>query len=280
MQHVTGQFQTKDGTLFFTQHWQPDGPVKAVLFLIHGVAEHGGRYTHVAAALTAQGYAVYTMDLRGHGHSDGLVGYIDSYQTFLADLAEYFQEVQTMYPDKPFVVLGHSMGGALALSFAARHQTQLAGVITSGAAITAGDSVPPILQKLIKYVARVAGKLPVMALDSGTISRDPAVVQAYNEDPLVYRGRLRAGLGAALVYLMEDAQAGLPTITIPALAMHGMADALSDPTGLDIIEQGLPPEKRTIIRYEGLYHEIFNEVEREQVFADVVRWLDGLVGTA
>ncbi|MFC1959517.1 alpha/beta hydrolase [Chloroflexota bacterium] len=277
MQHVTGQFQTQDGVSLFTQHWLPDGQTKAVLFLIHGLAEHSGRYAHVAATMTARGYAVYAMDLRGHGQSPGLRGYIDSYETFLDDLAGYFTEVQAMNPNKAIFVLGHSMGGALTLSFTARHQDQLAGAITSGALLTAGDSVSPILVALVDIVARVAGKLPVMTIEAGATSRDPAAVRAYDEDPYVYRGRIRARLGAALAKLMADAQSGLAGITIPVLAMHGTADTLSDPASLDIIEREMPPAQRTCIRYEGLYHEIFNEVEKEQVMSDVAGWLEAHV---
>ncbi len=275
MQHRTGMLAAGDGQELFVQCWLPDaGEPKAVLFLIHGLAEHSGRYEHVGRFMADRGYGVYAMDLRGHGRSPGLRGYIDHYETYLADLDRRFQQVLAENPGRKMFVIGHSMGGALALAFTARHQADQAGVITSGALIVSAVPVPPAAIAVNSILARVLPKLPLMALDGTAVSRNPAVREAYDSDPLNYRGKIRARLGQQLFALADDARRGLPTITIPILAMHGTADRLTSPAGLDIIEREIASADKTCRRYEGLYHEIFNEPEQVQVLGDVAGWLD------
>ena len=274
MNHVTGAYTAHDGTRLFTQAWLPDDEPKAVIFLIHGYAEHSGRYRHVGEFLAGRGYAVYTMDLRGHGQSDGFRADIDRYETYLDDLYGYFQEVKAANAGRRIFVLGHSMGGILALAFAARHQEELTGVITSGAAVSMGDAVPGYMKAISRLLAAVAPRLPVMPLDAETISRDPAVRAAYDADPLNYRGKVRARMGAQMLALAQDAQERLPQITIPVLSMHGSKDVLADPEGLRVIERTIGSSDKTMRLYEGLYHEIFNEPEKEQVLNDMAAWLD------
>jgi alpha-beta hydrolase superfamily lysophospholipase len=274
MKHETGTYTAPDGVKLFTQHWLPPDDPKAVLFLVHGLAEHSGRYAHVAAFMVARGYAVYTMDLRGHGESPGLRGYIDRFTVYLDDLHGYLQTVKAAHPDRKVFIIGHSMGGVLSLNFTARYQSELAGMITSGAPLAAGEAVSPAVLALTKVLSTILPRLPVMALDAGTVSRDPAVREAYDNDPLNYRGKIRARLGAEIVALMDGARAGLRTITIPALAMHGGEDSLSDPASLPLIAEQIGSADLTHKLYDGLYHEIFNEPEQDEVLGDVADWLD------
>jgi acylglycerol lipase len=270
--HTTGSFTTPDGVNLFTQQWLPEGETRAGVFVMHGLAEHSGRYRHVAEFLAGRGFAVYTMDLRGHGQSEGMRGYIDSYETFLTDLDGYFQTVTGRAGRKMFT-LGHSMGAALAIVLIVRHQDQLAGMVTSGTPLSPGPAVPSLLVRLTNIVAAVAPKLPVMALDATTVSRDPAVQQAYDSDPLNYRGKIRARLGAELFRLFLAAREALPRVTIPVLALQGSEDRLVDPGDLAVLYANIGSTDKTQHLYQGLYHEVFNEPEKEQVLGEVADWL-------
>ncbi|GAB4571761.1 MAG: alpha/beta hydrolase [Anaerolineae bacterium] len=275
MKTLTGSLLTRDGLTLFTRQWLPDGEAaNGAILLIHGVAEHSGRYEHVAAHLTAQDYAVYTMDLRGHGRSPGRRAYVAKYTHLLDDLAAYLGMVEASHPGGRIFVLGHSMGGILALALAGRQQTRLAGLITSGAPVNLRETSSRALQMVGTAVARIAPVMPLVRLDAATISSDPAVRAAYDSDPLNYRGALPVQTGVQLVALADDARAQLPRLTLPALCMHGAQDRLADPSALDVLARELASEDKTIRRYEGMYHEIFNEVERARVLADVAAWLN------
>lgn len=277
MTHTTGAFRTTDGVKLFTQAWLPSGEPKAGIFLVHGLAEHSGRYAHVAEYLMARGFAVYAMDLRGHGQSEGLRSYIVDFRIWLEDLYVYFQSLRVNAPGLPWFVLGHSMGAALSLAFTHRHQDDLAGVVVSATALSIGETVLPLLRQMARVLSVMTPRLPVMAIPAGTISKDPAVRAAYDADPLNYRGRIRARMGHQLLVIADDVRAGAGRITIPALLMHGGADPLVDPGSLDEAYNLLASTDKTKKLYDGLYHEIFNEVEKEQVLADVAAWLEARV---
>ena len=274
MKHTTGAITTGDGTRLFTQAWLPDEAPRALVFLVHGLAEHSGRYAHVGAFLAGRGYAVYALDLRGHGQSEGLRGYIEHTDVFLADLDAYFQQVRTANPGLKTFILGHSMGAALALIFAGQHPAVLAGIVTSGAPILAGAAVPGYLRVIARVLSRIAPQMPVQALEAGTVSRDPAVSAAYDFDPLNYRGKIRARLGAEVLAMGDRALATARGLTLPALVIHGGADTLSDPRGLALLDEAIPAADKTVRRWDGLYHEIFNEPERAEVLGVVADWLD------
>ncbi len=277
MEHTTGTLKTTDGLNLFTQAWLPSGEAKAGIFLVHGLAEHSGRYAHVAEFLVARGFAVFTMDLRGHGQSDGLRSYAADFQILLEDLYACFQVVQADAPGLKWYLLGHSMGASLTLAFTHRHQEALAGVMVSGAAINIGAAIPGLLRPVVGVLSALVPKLPVMVIPSGTVSKDPSVQAAYDADPLNYRGRIRVRTGHQLLAMAQDVRAGAGRITIPALLMHGAADSLVDPSSLDEVYALLASPDKTKKLYEGLYHEIFNEVEKEQVLADVAAWLEARV---
>jgi alpha-beta hydrolase superfamily lysophospholipase len=273
MNHSTGNYRTPDGAVLFTQQWLPEGVPQAAVFLIHGLAEHSGRYQHVAAFLTARGYAVYTMDLRGHGQSEGLRGHIDNFEVFLDDLSAYFRQIETQ-TGGPWFVLGHSIGATLSTIFVSRHQDRLAGMIISGVALSPGESIPANVIKLSSLLSRIAPKLPVKALDAAAVSRDPAVQRAYDTDPLNYRGKIRARMAAELLRMLDVSFELLPQITIPALAMHGSDDLLVDPAGLDAVYSRVRSADKTRHLFEGLYHEILNEPEKDEVMGIIAEWLD------
>ncbi|MBN1963250.1 MAG: lysophospholipase [Anaerolineae bacterium] len=273
MRHTTGTFSTADGTPLFTQAWLPEGEPRAAILIVHGIGEHSARYAHVAEFLVGQGDAAYTLDQRGHGQSGGLRGYVGSVDLLLDDLYAYFQTIRAANPGRKLFLLGHSMGAMLALCFTAQHQAEMAGLITSGAVLIPGGTFPAYQKLLARLLGAVAPKLRLMALEGGMVSKDPAVREAYDTDPLNFHDKTYARTGSELLRLMTSARAAARQITIPALALHGSEDVLGHPDSLDLLYDLLPTVDKTKRLYVGLYHEVFNEPERDQVFADVAAWL-------
>lgn len=274
-QHHEGRFTAFDGTSIFHQSWLPDGDPRGVVMLVHGLGEHSGRYGHVAGRLIAHGYAVHALDLRGHGRSDGKRVYIKSYDEFMADLIQFRAVVAVGHPDVPLFVLGHSMGGNLVMAHVVDHQDGVSGMVLSGPALKPGDDFSPVKLKLLAGLARIAPGVRPEGLSADAISRDQAVVDAYRADPLVFTGKISAGLGGALIGAMGTFPERYPSLTLPILIMHGTEDRLTNVEGSRQLEAEAVNADVEAHYYEGLYHEIFNEPEQDAVLGDLVNWLDG-----
>lgn len=277
MQHAEGTLTTDDGLTIFHQSWRPDGDVRAAVMLIHGLGEHSGRYTHVAAALVDAGYAVHALDHRGHGRSDGKRAYVKSYDEFMADLTMFRRHVERSEPDRPVVVVGHSMGGNLAVGHVLDHPDGLAGIGLSAPALQVGDDFSRLRLAIFRLIAKIAPGFRPQGLDASAISRDPEVVAAYRDDPLVFTGKISAGLGAALTRAIERFPARYGELRLPVLLLHGTADQLADIGGSRALAAGAVGADVTAHFYDGLYHEVFNEPERDRVIGDLVAWLDTVV---
>ncbi len=278
MRQSEGTFTASDGLTIFHQAWQPNGDPTAVVLLFHGLGEHSGRYGHVAAALVERGCAVHALDHRGHGRSEGKRVFVKDYAEFQRDLVHFRTLVEEQHPGLPLFVLGHSMGGNLAMGHVLDHQAGVRGLALSGAALAVTPDVSPALQKVAGVLAKVAPGLRPQGLDANGVSRDPAVVQAYLSDPLVYSGKVSAGLAGALFGAIDRFPARFAELRLPLLIMHGTADRLVPVSGSRALEAGATNATVTSHYYEGLFHEIFNEPERQQVIDDLLAWLDGVLG--
>ena len=276
-QHHEGTFTSFDGLTIHHQSWLPDGDPKAVVMLAHGLGEHSGRYGHVAGRLISAGYAVHALDHRGHGKSEGKRVYVKSYDEFMADLIQFRAHIESEHPGRPLFILGHSMGGNLAVGHVLDHQDGVAGLALSGPALAVSDALSPVQIKIFKLIAKIAPSVRPEGLDASAISRDQSVVDAYRADPLVYTGKMSAGIGAALINAMERFPARYPSLKLPLLIMHGTDDRLADISGSKALEAGAVNADVTSHYYEGLFHEIFNEPEQAQVLDDLVSWLDRIV---
>jgi len=255
----------------YWQAWLPPSP-RGVLLLCHGLGEHAGRYGNVVDAVVPDGWAVYGLDLRGHGLSGGRRAHIERYADFLADVDVFRRTVVARHPGLPVVLLGHSMGGQIALAYALDHQDDLAGLVLSAPAL-AGDVVPKPVVPLLRALGRVAPRLRPAGIDVTKISKDPAVVAAYQADQLVHHGKPTLALGLGIVGQFAVLPERARTLTLPLLLQHGSADALTDPAGTRLLADTAGSADKTVRWYDGLWHEIYNEPERARPLADLCEWL-------
>ena len=280
MQHDEGTFTADDGTTIYHQSWTPDGDTaaaKAVVLIVHGLGEHSGRYRHVAETLVDAGYAVAALDHRGHGKSSGKRVYVKSYDELMRDLTQFRRMVEAEHPGAPLVVLGHSMGGNLAMGHVLGNQDGIAALALSGALLKVGDDVSPMQRKTLTAVAKVAPGVRPLGLPADAVSRDPDVVQRYIDDPLVHTGKITAGLIAALFGAIDGFAPRYAELTLPIWIGHGTDDRLVEVAGSHELEQAAVNADVESHYYDGLYHEIFNEPEQDVVLADLVAWLDRTV---
>ena len=274
MIHKEGSFKGINKYNLFWQAWLPEIDSKAILIVIHGLAEHTGRYGNLINYFVPRDYAIYAFDLEGHGRSEGIRGYVDCFSCYLDDMRTFIDIVKRENPHKRLIMIGNSMGGQLAVAYAADNQKELAGLIVSAPLLKIGLSVSPIHIVVAKILSAIMPKIGVAVLDAREISKDKVVVDAYMSDPLVYRGKTTARLGAEILNLINRLPRRFPDIRLPILIMYGTEDRLTNLAGSDLLNQKVGSQDKMLKVYKGLYHEIFNEPEHEKVMADVEEWLE------
>jgi alpha-beta hydrolase superfamily lysophospholipase len=253
--------------------WTPDTAPRAVLVLSHGLGEYARRYDHVAKRFGEAGLVTYALDHRGHGRSGGK-------RVLVRDIHEYTSDFDTLvgiatreHHGLKCIVLGHSMGGGIVFAYGVERPDNYDLMVLSGPAVAAQDQVSPLLALTAKVLGAVMPGLPAQELDVDAISRDPAVVAAYKEDPLVYHGKVPAGIGRALLLVGETMPRRAPALTAPLLVVHGEQDRLISVAGSRRLVECVGSTDVALKVYPGLYHEVFNEPERQQVLDDVVTWI-------
>ena len=273
MKYDEFKFKTFDGLQLFGQSWQPEDQPRAVICLVHGLGEHSGRYVHVADSLIQAGYTLIFFDLRGHGKSEGPRGYTPSYEALMKDISSLLEVANKQFPQLSSFLYGHSLGGNLVLNYILRHQPQLKGVIVTGPWLRLAFEPPRfkiILAQITNYIWPSFSQKS--GLDTKAISRDPEVVYAYENDPLGHdhiSARMFIGIYQAGQWALEHAS----EFSLPLLLMHGGADKLSSIEASKEFDRKIP-KKCTFKIWDGLYHEIHNEPEREEVFKFLIDWLD------
>ena len=274
MKYEDGFFKGVRKARIYYQCWLPNGEPRAVILISHGLAEHSGRYMNVVNHFVPHGYAVYSLDDVGHGKSDGRRVYVRRFSDFTDVLGAYLDMIHNWQPDKPIFLLGHSMGALISAVFLLDHQPAFAGAILSGPSVVVPKNVSRSTIAMARILSELAPKLGLMGLDVEAVSRDQAVVRAYVDDPLVYTGKTTARLAYELVKAMQRVTAEAARITLPIIILQGSADRLVDPNGARILYDTIGSTDKTLKIYEGLYHEVYNEPEHEQVLGDVEAWLE------
>ena len=256
----------------FTQSWLPRGSPRDQVVIAHGYAEHSGRYDAVALFLTARGFAVHALDHHGHGKSEGARAVIERFAQADADIDTLVDKVRAGSGLATIKLIGHSMGGSLALNYALNHQEKLSGLVLSGPAI--GGKMARVTRWLLAVISTFAPQRGTIALDANAVSRDPTVVADYIADPLVFRGKVPARTAHEMFKAIHSYPARVESLIVPCLLMHGEADALVSAKLAAPLFAGIASPDKIIHIWPGLFHEIFNEPERGEVLALTANWLE------
>jgi acylglycerol lipase len=271
-----GWFESADGHRLFWRRHRPEEKARAVLLVVHGLAEHSGRYLHVLDHFANAGFDCWAHDYRGHGQSPGLRVHVRQFDEFLTDLAAARRMVGEAQPDLPFFLVGHSQGGLIVLREALAHPRGLAGIVVSSPFLGMHpDAAPPAaLHMVANIVSTFAPKLMFSKVaEPSALSRDPKVPEAYIADPLVST-TVSARWFTSVMAAHADTRARASTLSIPALVMQSGDDHLTDPAATRSWAADAPSDLVDYVEWEGLYHEMFNEPEKEQVFERVERWFE------
>lgn len=255
MQHHESTFTGVGGLTLYWQRWLPEGTPKATLLIAHGYAEHSGRYANVVNHFVPLGYAIYALDHRGHGRSEGARVHVNDVQEYVDDLKTFFDLVRAEQPDPKIFLVGHSMGASISTAYVLQYQHELDGLVLSGGGINSPDAKPR----------------PANLELADTLSRDPKVAEDYRNDPLVYLGPPPDR--SAMTALRDRLPREVPAIRLPILVMAGEDSPLGDgPRSRALFEAVSSPDK-TLRLYPELLHEIFNEPEHPQILGDLEAWL-------
>ena len=275
MKHTDWRLTGHGGVELFAQGWLPandDGcEPKDVIVIAHGYAEHGGRYGNLVERLVPQGYALYALDHRGHGRSGGKRALVDRMAWVVDDFHQFVSEVRARHGGRRVKLLGHSMGGNVAFGYALRWPEDLSGLILSGPLI--GGSAPAAQRLVVKLLSAIAPTLGTVALPPEAVSRDREVVKAYAADPLVTVGKVPARTAHELFAPLSDYLQRAPEMKVSVLIQHGEADALVPLSGARPTIDAIGASDKTVITYPGLFHEIYNEPEKDAVIGDLAQWL-------
>jgi len=273
MKHDEFKFKTFDGLQLFAQSWQPETKSRAVICLVHGMGEHSGCYGYVADSLTQAGYTLISFDLRGHGKSEGPRGHIPSYEALMKDISSLLEVANKQFPELSLFLYGHSLGGNLVLNYVIRRQPKLKGVIVTGPWLRLAFEPPRfeiILAQITNYIWPSFSQKS--GLDTKALSRNLKVVHTYENDPLVHdriSARMFIGFYQAGHWALEHAS----EFSIPLLLMHGGADKITSVKASNEFAEKIT-ENCTLKIWDGLYHEIHDEPEKEEVFKFLIDWLD------
>ncbi|GAB3378100.1 lysophospholipase [Spongiibacter taiwanensis] len=274
MKTETSTFTNAHGCKIFTQSWLPEADGKANVFIIHGLGEHSGRYAEIASYLAQRSFRVHALDHTGHGQSEGLRGYISQFSIFVDTVKDFILRCQAETPNLPSLIIGHSMGGVITSNLLIDHPTLVQGAVLSGPALTTDDAVSDTQKFILKTIAKILPKLPVLQLDANLVCRDKKVVDDYLADPLVNSGKIRAKLIVEILLAGERALSRAAEIKLPMLFLHGEEDGLASPKGSQLMHAAISSDDKEIVLYPDLYHEIFNEECKQEIFATVDNWLN------
>ncbi|MFM8598993.1 MAG: lysophospholipase [Mycobacterium sp.] len=266
-------FPGAGGVTIVYDTWTPEVTPRGVVVLAHGFGEHARRYDHVAQHFGAAGLITYALDHRGHGRAGGRRVRLRDLSEFTSDYRTLVQIAATENPGLPRIVLGHSMGGAIVFAYGSENAGDYDLMVLSGPVVAAHSQVSRLTALVGKTIGAVLPDLPIEPIDPDAVSRDPEVVAAYKADPLVFHGKIPAGIGKALLHVGETMPRRAQAITAPLLVVHGEQDKLVPAAGSRRLVEHVGSGDVELKVYPQLYHEVFNEPERDRVLEDVTGWI-------
>lgn len=271
-------FTNKDGLNIFTQSWRPDGKPRGVIVLVPGFNSHSGYYKWVAKQFVNNSLAVYTLDLQGRGKSDGERFYVKTFDNYVSDVALFIQMVKSKEPDQPVYLLGHSAGGVVACIYTIDHQNELAGLICESFAFQV--PAPNYALAVFKGLEHIIPHVHVLHLKNEDFSRDPKVVEAMNNDPLIAHETQATRTLAEMVRANERLKNSFQLIDLPVLILHGTGDKAVKASGSKQFYDNVDSDDKTLKLYEGGYHDLLNDIIKEDVMADILGWIDKRIQAA
>jgi acylglycerol lipase len=266
------RIETAGGLQLFVRSWRPPGEARGVVAICHGVKSHSGYYLWVAEQLVAGGLAVYALDLRGRGKSDGERFYIEKFADYLSDVDALMKLARSREPGLAVFLLGHSAGGVVSSVYALEHQAELAGLICESFAFQV--YAPDFALAVLKGLSHLAPHAHVLDLKNKDFSRDPRAVQAMDDDPLIAHEVQPTRTVAQLALADERLKEEFPLVTLPVLILHGTADKVTKPGGSQLFYDGAGSTDKTLKLYEGHVHDLLNDIDKERVMADIKDWID------
>jgi acylglycerol lipase len=266
------RFEGVGGLKIFARSWRPSLEPRAVVVISHGFNSHSGHYSWVAEQFVSRGLAVYALDHRGRGRSEGERFYVDKVMDYVEDLATFVELAKAREPGLPLFLLGHSAGGVISCVYALEHQAELAGLICEDFAFQV--PAPDFVLAVLKGLSHVTPHAHVYKLKNEDFSRDPAVVAALNDDPLIANEVQPAQTAAEMTRADERLKREFPQIRLPLLILHGTQDKVAKPSGSQFFYDAAGSEDKTLKLYEGHYHDLLNDVGKELVMSDIQSWID------
>lgn len=274
MQHLETSYKTHDQLDLYLQAWMVPSP-KASILLVHGLGEHSSRYVHLVEKFNEAGISVFTFDGRGHGKSDKPkpTAFFESYEDYLKDIDALFGKVKKFVPDVPAFIYGHSMGGGLVAAYVLKYKPESAGVILSSPAIKEAEGTSKLLIAVSSIISKYFPRVKALKLDANKVSRIPEEVEKYLKDPLVYTDAVPARTGYELLQAMRFVQENASEFELPVLLIHGSDDGLTNPKGSEILFEKAKSSDKTLKVFPGGYHELINDLDREEVMKLLVNWV-------
>jgi acylglycerol lipase len=274
-----GSFTGAEGYKIFTRNWEPTtGSPRAILVIVHGFNSHSGHYLWAGEQFASSGLAVYALDLRGRGRSEGERYHIDNIDDYTRDVDTLVEQARAAHPGLPVFLLGHSAGGVISCVYTLDHQAKLAGLICESFAHEL--PAPDIALAVIKGLSHIAPNAHILKLDNNGFSRDPKVVEALNNDPFVKDEVQPTETIAAMLRGDDRLKEGFAHITLPVLIMHGTLDKVTRPSGSQHFYDQAGSSDKTLKLYEGHFHDLLNDLDKEQVLADIQQWIDARIPAA
>jgi alpha-beta hydrolase superfamily lysophospholipase len=266
------RFEGVNGFKIFYRTWRPAGTPRGVVVIVHGFNSHSGYYTWVADQFVANGLAVYALDLRGRGKSDGERFYVERFGDYVNDVATFVALAKSREPGLPVFILGHSAGGVVSCTYTLEHQSAINGLICESFAFQV--PAPDFALAVLKGLGHVAPHAHVLRLKNEDFSRDPKIVKTMNEDPLIAHEVQPTQTVAEMVRADERLKRDFPLFTLPLLILHGTDDRATKPSGSQLFYDKAGSKDKTLRLYEGYFHDLLNDLEKEKVMADIKGWLD------
>ncbi|MBK8465356.1 MAG: alpha/beta hydrolase [Chloracidobacterium sp.] len=265
-------FEGVGGLNISMRSWQPEGQPRAVMILIHGFNAHSGYMTWPAEQFVANGLAAYALDLRGRGNSEGERFYVEEFSDYLGDVDKLVNIARDENPGLPIFVLGHSAGGVIGTSYVFEHQDEIAGLICHSFAFDVG--LPHLVQLALEGIGKLLPHVHVFSLNNADFSRDAAHVERMNNDPLIHKESQPAETARVMLLAADRLKENMPSFKVPVFIIHGTEDKATRPAGSQYFYDNAGSTDKTLKLYEGHYHDLLADTDKEIVMTNIQDWLD------